>query len=183
MSTPRQVDLSSSVERQTGFSLFELVVVIILVGILAVVGLSQYQNEIAGSQSRVAAFQAGAFSRAIENVRGLAVVQKSSKVELEPGLFIYLNNRGWPISSSIVPLVNIKQATQPGCESLWDGLFRTVAADSENERTPAKKKFDVSLIDNYICRYTLDRKQEGSFFFDYDVITGKVVITERTDSP
>lgn len=162
-----------------GFSLLEMVVVLSVIGVLFALAANRYQSHVTNSQERVVKFQASAFVRTTENIRAISVMQKGNVVDLGDGLLVYLNKHGWPIATNVSGLSPQRNASAEGCRSLWHGLFKEVTEESDNDRTIGSEKFDFSLIENDICRYKLSRKQEGSIFFDYDVITGNVVITSR----
>ena len=161
-----------------GFSLLELVVVFSLIAILFSLSLSRYQSSVSESQRAVIQYQASTFARAVENVRAISMIQKSAVVDMGSGLKIYLNSDGWPVATNAN---NNSQAQSvpslDGCASLWHGLFREVSRKSSQFSESSIGRFEISLQEKDVCRYKLSRKQEGSFFFDYHVITGNVVIT------
>lgn len=169
----------SSYPKQNGFSLLELIVVFSLIAILFALAAARYQANIGSSQATVVNFQANAFLRSVENVHAMAAIQKSSVVDLGQGINVYLNKTGWPIATNIDGLPRQIKPTQEGCFSLWHGLFSDARNKNSSAPNNSAQDFEISLIDDYICRYQLVRKQEGSYFFDYDVITGKVLITSN----
>jgi len=166
-------------KQHRGFTLLELVVVFSLIAILFAVAAARYQSSIAESQKKVIGYQAGAFLRTIENIRAIATIQNNPVVDMGHGLFVYLNSDGWPIASNVDGNKGQSQASLKGCESLWRGLFSEVDIDSPQDGKSSLGRFHIEFIENRVCRYKLSRKQEGSYFFDYHVITGNVVITSN----
>ena len=153
---------------------------LVLVAVLMAIALKEYRNEIESSQAKLIAFQASTFNRAIENVRAVSIVQKTRDVEISPGIRIYLGDSGWPIASNLIVGVKKYAASDDGCRSLWFGLFKTPISSSDNNVSFVHDDYEISLINKKICRYIFSRKQEGTYFFDYDVTTGEVVITESS---
>lgn len=162
-----------------GFSLLELVVVFALLGILFALAAVRYQSNIREAQVKIINFQANTFLRSIENVRAIASIQAAPTVDMGSGLLIYLNQAGWPIATNADGLKRQTEPSHSGCKSLWRGFFRQATRKNDNELKNSLGSYEIYLINGSICRYKLSRKQEGSYFFDYDVITGNVVITAQ----
>lgn len=172
---------NSSIKCTRGFSLLELVVVFSVVGILFALAAQRYLDSVEQSQARVIDFQASAFMRSVENTRAISTLQGGSSVDLGEGVLVYLNAAGWPFASNSGGLPRPQRPTKSGCESLWRAFFREVHSNSHEKDKNVSEKFEISLIDNYICRYKLVRKQEGSYFFDYYLTTGSVLVSTPND--
>ena len=159
-----------------GFSLFELTIVIIVIAILSMVAIKKFFKPVSDAQFRVVSFQANTFARSIEHIHALGSVQNARVVDLKNGLYVYMNTHGWPVATASVAKTMRNKASKEGCESLWSDLFRYARERNNNESEFAQEKFEISLINGRFCRYKLTRKQEGLFFFDYDVVTGNIDI-------
>jgi len=160
--------------KSKGFSLFELVVVLCVVAFLAALALSYYQKNFDSSLKKHLHFQSATFLRAVENVRAISVLQKTRVVELAPGVYIHVNRHGWPQSASNKSVRALSKPSIASCESLLNDLFTTPKTGISNTSSNDSNRFITSLEENEICRYTLSRKQEGSYFFDYDLRNGTV---------
>ena len=161
---------------QLGLSLFELVVVVCIVGFLSAVAFNSFGPPVENSKKKVVIYQANTFLRTIDNVRALGVAKNTRELGFYEGLTVYLNEQGWPIATDIDSGVLKKRPSSKGCASLWRGLFQKANSKTGSLGTLAKEDFSGSLINGYICRYKLAREQEESFFFDYDIRTGRVDI-------
>lgn len=163
---------------QTGFSLFELIVVVVVIGLLISFGLSKYFSPVEASQKSVLNFQANTFSRTIENIRALGVAKNTHAVPLDGGLVVYLNTFGWPVATSSTvsyPVAaSLNVAHLEGCKSLWRDLFSGAVKPNPKTGLFGMEDFNVILRKQHVCRFELSRKQEGSFFFDYDIRTGHI---------
>ncbi len=162
--------------RVAGFSLFELVIVICLIALLFAFAAKHYRQPITESQKKVVGFQANTFVRSVETLRALGVAEKTHILNTSDGVYIYLNRHGWPFAAGISNKIPRHLSKDELCASLWDGIFQSVESRSETSNTLAQESFEVTSVNKHICRYKLSRKQEGSFFFDYDVRTGRVDI-------
>lgn len=171
----------SRLSEQSGFSLFELCIVLIVIGILIIAGYRFYLRTIEGSKYSLIMHQAAVFSRTVENMYGNAKMIGTKQLSIM-GTMIYINEKGWPASAIHRSSVKSYNQTPQECEYLWQGIFSnapvTVLAgsqDAQNEHV--MKDFIVDSINGRICRYELARKQEGRYFFDYDVSTGEVTVS------
>jgi MSHA pilin protein MshB len=161
--------------RSSGFTLLELVIVIILIGLLYYIGLKFFNERIDNSRSTAVRYQANAFARTVENMRAARVALGNNPIYLD-GISVYFNEHGWP--SSTMPERNpaADTQTQRECLSLWQNMLskaQNVQKEGKN-RKKTGENFKVVLKNKYICRYILSRTQDESLFFDYDVRTGAV---------
>lgn len=167
-------------DRQKGFSLFELTVVLIVIAFLIFMGYRSYFGTIADSQTKAINYQADTFSRTVINIRGMAIASNSTRVILDKSALdstpIYVNEYGWPANTD--PGRSPKSSTQTAeeCQQLWYGLFENApTAVIKGNVKDLTADYEISAINGQVCRYELNRKQEGSYFFDYSVRTGTVV--------
>ncbi|WP_370981439.1 prepilin-type N-terminal cleavage/methylation domain-containing protein [Agaribacterium sp. ZY112] len=153
-----------------GFSLFELVVVLIVIALLFTFSAKRYLKHIEESQETAVHYQASAFLRGVESIKAAAAINKSRKVQLRDGPAFYLNKRGWPVSSSELETKPRYSLSADSCRSLWLGLFSQVKQGEGHEQ------FVPSLERGRYCRYRLNRTREGNYYFDYDAQTGRIAI-------
>ena len=172
-----------SYDKQRGFSLFELTVVLIVIAFLIYMGYRSYFGTIADSQVKAIGYQADAFSRTVNNIRGMAIASNSTKVVMDKaamdGSAIYVNEYGWPANSDPGRSPRSSTQTAEECQQLWYGLFENAPkAVIRGKVKDRMADYEISVINGQICRYELTRKQEGSYFFDYSVRTGTVFVSQ-----
>ncbi|TVZ38428.1 prepilin-type N-terminal cleavage/methylation domain-containing protein [Alteromonadaceae bacterium 2753L.S.0a.02] len=176
--TFKQVELNPKLAN--GFSLFEMLVVIIVIGLLIYASFPHYFSTIENSKGRVLEFQAATFARTIENLYGKSRMSGAREVALN-GITIYMNERGWPASTSKETSLKSYNQSPKECELLWKGIFQnapeSVIVNTES-RTNSNKNadFEIFSINGRICRYELVGKQDERYFFDYDLRTGEVTV-------
>lgn len=174
-----------------GFSLLELIIVVCLIAILFVAAMSRYESYEAKTKQNLLVFQANTFARTIENIKAVSVLYESDQIDLGNGVVVVLNDAGWPYTTLSENFIAEQKASANGCKKLWQSLFTqssvtTNIADFDptqskeiHQETQRKSKinynFEVSLIGGRYCRYALDNSSNGSYFFDYDLLTGKVL--------
>jgi len=159
--------------REGGFSLFELTVVIIVIGLLVYTAAHIFAGRIEQSQATVVNFQANTFARTVGNLHAARSAIPGPYVPVDGGVHVYFNENGWPASTLDGQSPSLRNQTQAECESLWMNLFSKATQSGENSKK-SSELFKVVLKDRYTCRYELTGKTEGSYYFDYDVRTGKV---------
>ena|GEM_PF-1307532 len=166
--------------RSSGFSLFEMTIVLIVMSILLYSGSKYYFSSIEDSKYSVIKFQAATFSRTVSNLYGQAQVQGLQSLDLM-GTIIYMNEKGWPATANTKTSLKTWDQSPEECELLWHGIFNNapstvVAGAVIDSRKKNHHDFKVYSINGRICRYELMRKQEGRYFFDYDLSTGEVIV-------
>lgn len=165
---------------ENGFSLFELVIVLIVLAVLLHFSIPYYSDVVDDSKSKTVKFQAGTFSRAVENLHGQAKLGDGHSVEVN-GLKIRMNEYGWPANAGSNTSAKLANQTALECQQLWNGVFKNAPATVllKNEKAPdahPQADFGVNFINGRICRYELLRKGDERFFFDYDLKTGEVAV-------
>jgi len=136
-----------------GFSLLELTVVLCVIAILFAGSAIQYQKRIDDSRREVLRHQSQTFQRMVENIRAISVLQRSHVVDLGTGVFVGVNQHGWAVSAGINRDISHKGASKNSCRSLWLYLFSGSSTKNDKSGTKLPEDFDISLIENYICRY------------------------------
>lgn len=166
---------SGTINYQKGFSLFELIVVVIIIALLLYVGISKYDKPIEKAVKSAIGFQAATFARMVSTINGSSEVMQRNSMDLK-GVIVYLNEYGWPANTdpNMSPLA--KNQTPEECQQLWNAFFQyppssTISFGGDKNTAD----YRISSINGRICRYELTRKQEGVYFFDYYLETGEVI--------
>jgi prepilin-type N-terminal cleavage/methylation domain-containing protein len=160
----------------TGFSLFELLLVLSIVAVLSAYTFSKYRDNLDASLKKYLYFQASTFLRTVENIRATGVLKKTNAIELDSGVVVLTNRFGWPQSTTRDNVRSLSDPSQSDCQRLISELFTSPAPGLTESDQNISNSFSVSLEENEICRYTLSQKQEGSYFFDYDLRSGTVQV-------
>ncbi|MFL0808805.1 MAG: hypothetical protein K6L76_00170 [Agarilytica sp.] len=156
--------------------IFEFLIVLTLIAVLVFIGINYYTKPIGKSQRSVIEFHAGIFSRMIANVQAVGRSSHKNRIMIGDTVF-FLNENGWPANTNGKMSPKLRNQSETECQQLWNAVF-TNAPTSRIGANSYKKNVDyvISLNKNVICRYQLARKQEGSYFFDYDVSNGAVTV-------
>ncbi|MFT5082914.1 MAG: Tfp pilus assembly protein PilE [Lentisphaeria bacterium] len=157
--------------------LLEFLLVLTVVGLLIFIAVHFYQEPIERSKSSMVEFHSGVFSRMASNLHAVAkTATYAGTIPLQNQL-VFLNEHDWPANTdpNLSPLS--KNQTVEGCRQLWNAFFSNAPSSSiAGGKDLNQSNYIISLRNNTICRYKFARKQEGSNFFDYDVISGAVTV-------
>lgn len=156
--------------------LFELAIVLLVIALLIYIGASFYQKPTNESSDALANVHLSVFSRMMSNIHAMGSSNTQGFVEIDSVRF-YLNERGWPSNTDAGLSPSLRNQTAKECQQVWNAAF-TLAPQSSIEDAGYNKKikYKISLNKNVICRYELLGKQEASYFLDYDVSNGAVVV-------
>lgn len=167
--------------KNKGFTLIELVVVIVILAILATTALPKYINLTddalqAKVQANAAALRSGV---QLANLKWRALGSPSAFSQRD-NIQLYgnaasgqidINPQGFPAQSYSGSDVIISTDNDDDCLSLWQALIE----DGENKAAVDNSaEFIVNYENNNSCSYKLVRKTE--FGFLYNAITGKVTV-------
>lgn len=168
------------IKKQKGFSFLELTLVIVVISFLVFLGFNAYQPHIRNSQIESIRFQANAFSRTVGNLRAQRALAKSISPEKKYIVLerkkIFFNEKGWPANTNAKSSAKSWNQTPQECEQLWLAIYENPPAHVlDISKKKSESIYLISSINGRICRYELLRKQEGNYFFDYHLNTGKVI--------
>ena len=186
--------------RQQGFTLIELVIVIILLGLLAAAALPRLLS--ATDNAEVASLEgvAGGFSTGVSiahaqwaadgNSSGGAT-SAANKVAINlDGKIFYMNEYGWPanVNNSADAAANGQTADE--CKQVFDNILQSSPASTIDTNNRANSRFYISVVAGAggdisgqtgdVCRYELilsnSATATGTHYFDYDVVDGQVIV-------
>ena len=157
--------------KQNGFTLIELVIVIVLIGILAATALPRFADLTGDARLAVAQGVAGNFAAAasIAHAQWIADGGTSSvdSVTLEGSTTVYVTDEGWPETVGTAPTTS-GTTTASGCVGLWNGILHnppSVATSSGSDFT--------ATVGTGTCIFT----DADSNVITYNVTTGDVSIS------
>ncbi len=166
--------------KQQGFSLFELIVVFVVIGILAAKGFDYYGDLI--KQAKAAGLESVArqFAAVSSGLHAQWVVSQTQNAPLSPQYLeqqpVYMNEYGWPANTNAKLSAVSKSQSAIECEQLWQAFSRfRVAASVEGRAVRGTEKYHVSVPAEAVCRYelALDKKL-NTHFFEYNLVTGNI---------
>ena len=172
------INVTPSTRSSLGFSLLELVVVVVIVALLITFGFRSYLNQIDHSKSQTTRFQAATFLRMIQNLHAYGQSTKFKFVAM-PDKTIFFNELGYPANTSSDLSPSIKNQSDVECEQLWRAFFNTIEETKEHKNLADIK---IRSIDGSFCRYDLHPSQTGVYFFDYYFKTGSVLLGPLKES-
>lgn len=193
-------NVSSGRVNAAGFTLIELVIVIILLGLLAATALPRLLS--ATDKAEVAALEgvAGGFSTAVSIAHGQwavdgntpgAVTSAVSKVAINlDGKVFYMNEYGWPANTVSGDDAAADGQTASECKQVFDNILQSSPSATTDAANRVNNRYFISVLSGAggdltgasgdVCRYELilndSASSSASHYFDYDLVDGQVTV-------
>lgn len=185
--------------RSAGFTLIELVIVIILLGLLAAAALPRLLSATDNAEIATLEGVAGGFSTAVAiahaqwaadgNSSGAETTAANKVVINLDGKTFYMNEYGWPANVNSGDDSAANEQTADECKQVFDNILQSSPATTTDRTNRANNRYFVSIINNAggngdnigdICRFELilsdNETANATHFFDYDLVNGQVII-------
>lgn len=171
-------------QKQTGFTLVELVIVIVLLGLLAATALPRFLNVTDDAQTASLEGVAGGFTTGLLLVHAQWIAEGNSQPSaagievILDGSTVYANENGWPAKTFSGNNAGIADQNENECQQVWNGILQSSPSSVLASGTIDNERFVISAEDTSTCRYELiiNGAAPGTHYFDYDVVTGTVTI-------
>ncbi len=178
---PKQANL-----QQSGFTLVELVIVIVLLGLLAASALPRFLNITAQAQSAAVEGMSGGFATGVTLVKAQWSAEGNSsgaagQEVVMDGSSIYTNENGWPAKTSSSSGAETNSQTADECLEVWNFILQNPpAATSGTSLSGFEYQVTAQSANPDLCEFTLvvnGAVDPDDRNFTYNVGTGQVFVT------
>ena len=178
---------STELRSQQGFTLIELVIVILLLGLLAVTALPRFLDVTDQAQEASLQGVAGGISSGVAIAKAQWVADGNSSgtagvaVVLD-GQTVYANENGWPAKTAAATDAGFASQTAAECLEVWNFILQNPPLATTGAVT--NQSYVLSVIDGGgaagdSCRASLviNGTADANKYFDYNLETGTVIIS------
>ena len=165
-------------QKQKGFTLIELVVVIVILGVLAAVALPRFMNATNDAHSAAVSGTGGALAAGVALVRSQWELNRAKGTTANTNVAgfgdgtVDASNSGWPIGTT-------DANTTPDCVEIWKGVMQGSAPSVVASTATTTTGFDYVASGTTTCTYAYSLDGGSPRKIEYN--TGDGVVTVDAD--
>jgi len=162
-------------QRQKGFTLIELVVVIVILGVLAAVALPRFMDATNDAHTAAVKGTGGALAAGVALVRSQWELNRVKGIAT-PNLNVTgfgandvdVNDSGWPVGTT-------DTNTEPNCVEVWESVLQGAAPSVSDDEDSNPDYVAAATTEGCSYTYRLDGRSADERDIAYNVTTGAVI--------